>query len=95
MTTSDARNAVPRRGSFSQEGAFLLHREVTSATRCERWDIWGRFHLTGSLEPVRSKRGLLHEAEKKWRRLNGHTLLAQVIEGVKFTDGEIKVSEAA
>lgn len=35
------------------------------------------------------------EAEKKWRRLNGHELIAKVIEGVKFTDGEIKVSVAA
>jgi transposase-like protein len=35
------------------------------------------------------------EAERKWRRLNGHELIAKVIEGVKFTDGEIKVSAAA
>ncbi len=35
------------------------------------------------------------EAEKKWRRLNGHALIAKVIEGVKFTDGEMKVSAAA
>ena len=34
------------------------------------------------------------EAEKRWRRLNGHVLIAKVIEGVKFTDGEI-VEEAA
>ena len=26
-------------------------------------------------------------AEKRWRRLNGHKLLADVIAGVKFTDG--------
>jgi len=37
---------------------------------------------------------LAREAEKKWRRLNGHERLAQVIEGVKFVDGEIK-DEAA
>jgi len=35
------------------------------------------------------------EAEKKWRRLNGHDLLAKVIEGVTFTDGEMKASAAA
>jgi transposase-like protein len=35
------------------------------------------------------------EAEKKWRKLNGHALIAKVIEGVKFTDGEMKVSAAA
>lgn len=29
------------------------------------------------------------EAEKKWRKLNGHTLIAKVIEGVRFIDGEI------
>jgi len=30
------------------------------------------------------------EAQKKWRRLNGSHLLAKVIEGVKFIDGEEK-----
>ena len=30
------------------------------------------------------------EAQKHWRRLNGRGLLAKVIEGVKFVDGEIK-----
>jgi transposase-like protein len=30
------------------------------------------------------------EAEKRWRRLNGYQLLAKVIEGVKFEDGELK-----
>ncbi len=34
-------------------------------------------------------------AERKWRRLNGHNLIAKVIEGVKFTDREMKVSAAA
>ena len=29
------------------------------------------------------------EAQKKWRRLNGHHLIAKVIEGVQFIDGEI------
>lgn len=29
------------------------------------------------------------EAEKKWRRLNGHTLIAKVIRGVIFTNGVI------
>ena len=33
------------------------------------------------------------EAEKKWRKLNGHQLIAKVIEGVQFVDGEI--AEAA
>lgn len=31
---------------------------------------------------------LVRVAEKHWRRLNGHALLAQVIAGVKFADGE-------
>jgi transposase-like protein len=35
------------------------------------------------------------EAESNWRRLNGHDLIAKVIEGVKFKDGEMKVSAAA
>ena len=30
------------------------------------------------------------EAQKKWRRLNGKELIAKVIEGVKFVDGELK-----
>ena len=30
------------------------------------------------------------EAQKRWRRLNGHRLLAKVIEGAKFVDGEIE-----
>lgn len=29
------------------------------------------------------------EAQKKWRKLNGHHLLAKVIEGVRFVDGEL------
>jgi len=33
---------------------------------------------------------LATEAQKRWRRLNGHRLLAKVIEGVRFVDGEIK-----
>ncbi len=33
---------------------------------------------------------LSREAEKKWRRLNGSQLLAQVIEGIKFIDGELE-----
>ena len=33
---------------------------------------------------------LAREAEKHWRRLNGHQLLAKVIEGVKFVDGVIE-----
>ena len=35
------------------------------------------------------------EAEKRWRRLNGHALIAKVIEGVKFTDGEMEEAAAA
>jgi hypothetical protein len=30
------------------------------------------------------------EAQKTWRRLNGHGLLTKGIEGVLFVDGEIK-----
>ena len=30
------------------------------------------------------------EAQKSWRRLNGSQLIAKVIEGVKFVDGELK-----
>lgn len=33
---------------------------------------------------------LAMEAQKKWRKLNGHTLIAKVIEGVQFVDGELK-----
>ena len=33
---------------------------------------------------------LATQAEKHWRRLNGHALLAKVVEGVPFVDGEIQ-----
>jgi len=33
---------------------------------------------------------LAKEAERKWRRLNGHHLIAKVVEGVQFVDGELK-----
>jgi putative transposase len=33
-------------------------------------------------------------AERRWRRLNGSELIAKVIEGVKFTDGELKQDAA-
>jgi hypothetical protein len=35
------------------------------------------------------------EAEKHWRRLNGPELLAKVVTGVKFVDGEELTQEAA
>ena len=40
---------------------------------------------------------LASAAEKRWRKLNGSTLLAEVIQGVKFHDGELPVqtSQAA
>ncbi|HXK36351.1 MAG TPA: IS256 family transposase [Candidatus Paceibacterota bacterium] len=34
------------------------------------------------------------EAERSWRRLNGHQLIAKVIEGVKFVDGVLKEAAA-
>ncbi|HUU02988.1 MAG TPA: IS256 family transposase [Myxococcota bacterium] len=37
---------------------------------------------------------LAREAEQHWRRLNGHQLIAKVIEGVKFVDGELKEAVA-
>jgi hypothetical protein len=37
---------------------------------------------------------LAMEAEKRWRRLNGHQLIAKVIEGVKFINGELKEAAA-
>lgn len=37
---------------------------------------------------------LAREAELRWRRLNGHLLIAKVIEGVKFVDGELEVAAA-
>jgi len=33
---------------------------------------------------------LAREAERHWRRLNGYQLIAKVIEGVRFVDGELK-----
>ena len=37
---------------------------------------------------------LAREAEVRWRRLNGAQLLAKVIDGVKFKDGELKQDAA-
>ena len=37
---------------------------------------------------------LSREAERHWRRLNGHQHIAKVIAGVKFVDGELKVAAA-
>jgi hypothetical protein len=31
---------------------------------------------------------LAASAQKRWRRLNGHALIQDVIAGVRFTDGE-------
>ena len=36
---------------------------------------------------------LAQAAEKSWRKLNGHALLADVIQGIQFNDG-IKVDVA-
>ncbi len=38
---------------------------------------------------------LCQSAQKKWRRLNGHQHLADIIEGVKFKDGEKLIQHAA
>jgi hypothetical protein len=35
---------------------------------------------------------LLDAAQERWRRFNGHELVADVLDGVKFKDG-IKVTE--
>ena len=34
-------------------------------------------------------------AQKHWRRLNGPELLAKVVTGIKFIDGEEQIQEAA
>lgn len=36
---------------------------------------------------------LSREAEKRWRRINGHQRLAQVIQGIRFVDREAKQEE--
>ena len=35
------------------------------------------------------------EAREHWRRLNGPELLAKVVTGIKFVDGEEQIQEAA
>ena len=35
------------------------------------------------------------EAQKHWRRLNGSELVAEVVIGVKFVDGEEQTQQAA
>ncbi len=34
-------------------------------------------------------------AEKRWRRLNGHEMIAKLIDGFKLVDGEIQEKDAA
>ena len=38
---------------------------------------------------------LAMEAQKHWRRLNGPKLVAKVVTGVKFVDGEEQIEQAA
>ncbi len=38
---------------------------------------------------------LCQSAAKKWRRLDGAHRLAEIVEGVKFRDGEIRIERAA
>jgi putative transposase len=38
---------------------------------------------------------LAMEAQKHWRRLNGPELVAKVVTGVKFVDGEEQIEQAA
>ena len=38
---------------------------------------------------------LCQSAQKKWRRLNGHQQLAEIIKAVKFKDGEKLIKHAA
>jgi hypothetical protein len=39
--------------------------------------------------------GWLQREHKHWRRLNGPELLAKVVTGVKFVDGQEQIQEAA
>ncbi len=36
---------------------------------------------------------LAREAEKRWRRLNGHQLIVKVLRGVRFVDGEAQADD--
>jgi hypothetical protein len=38
---------------------------------------------------------LVMEAQKHWRRINGRQLVAKVVTGVKFVDGEEQIEQAA
>ncbi len=38
---------------------------------------------------------LATEAEKHWRRLNGHQLIPHLVDGDTFLDGELQLKEAA
>ena len=35
---------------------------------------------------------LVEQAEKHWRRMNGHELILKLIEGFKFTDGIMDIA---
>jgi hypothetical protein len=38
---------------------------------------------------------LAREAERRWRRLNGHQLIVKIFRGIKFKDGIEQPAEAA
>ena len=38
---------------------------------------------------------LATEAERHWRRLNGHQLITHLVDGDTFVDGELQLKEAA
>jgi transposase-like protein len=38
---------------------------------------------------------LIESAQKRWQRLHSHHRLAEIIEGVKFVDGEAQIEQAA
>jgi hypothetical protein len=43
---------------------------------------------TAKIKNCGSRTTTLTTAQKRWRRLRGYKLLADVVEGVKFKDGE-------
>ena len=70
-----------------------------SCSACSRSRYWLSYSISfGSGSRIATltmvfKPGM--EAQKHWRRLNGPELVAKVVIGVKFVDGEEQIEQAA
>ena len=85
-------------GDFTEALAAILGEKASglSATNIVRLKVgWEADYKAWSQRELTMVFKLGLEAQKHWRRLNGSELLAKVVTGVKFVDGEEQIQEAA